>query len=418
MTITGPYSKVVTSNAIRHERRTWYRQTPPYRKRLNFEYSLCVLTDWYNQTAKDSNNPGNQSYNPLDNSPAYNLALNQAYDKFKAKVASWAEIAPDGSKETHGGFAQIASSLGEGRQAVDMMQKRLMQMARFVTALRKGDVSSAGKALGVGFKRAQSNAYRSRQWQEYWRRARNSRNETKGMKPVSDTFTEAFESFGGSANYRTKWPRKPKPGTREFGEWFADTFLEFHFGWAPLVKDIGDGIEVLQSTFPPYTVRARGASAMTQGKPKQYVNDPLNGRVTWWRSRVQIIANVVITNPQLWRANQLGFVNPISWLWEWTPFSFVVDWFTNVGSFLSQYTDFLGLDIQEPAVTHSLEHRETVDFWSYYAQGVWSVKQWYCMRRTPGLLKPALAIKSFRGFSVTRGVTAISLILQQFKGIK
>jgi len=400
MTTTGPFYRVVTSNAVRYASRRWYRQSPPFRKPLPFEYRLCVLEYWYNQSIKDSNNPGNQSYDPLAVSPTYQLALNQAYDSFKSKVADKAEI---------------ASSLGEGRQAVDMMTKRLVQMAKFVTALRSGNVAKAATALGVSFQKAPTNLARKRKFEEAWRSARNARNEPK--KPIVGSFSEAFDSFGGSANYRRKWPRKPKPASRQFAEWVSDTFLEFHFGWAPLVKDIGDGVNVLQSTFPPYTVLARGASATTTGHPCSYLGDP-DGRILWWRSRVQIKAHVVITNPNLWLANQLGFVNPVSWLWEWTPFSFVADWFSNVGAFLSQCTDFVGLTLTDSFTTHCLEHRETVDYWGYYLHGTTTVKGWYCMQRATGISKPALQLKPFRGFSLTRGVTAASLIVQQLKGVK
>lgn len=298
MAITGPFTRTSVSNAVLNVYQRWYRQTPPYRERLDYEMRRCALVSWYSQTYKDSNNPGNQSYNPLDSSPAYQPALNKAYERFKSKVADKAEI---------------ASSLGEGRQAVDMMSKRLVQMTSFVRALRKGDISSASKALGMARPKRMklSNAYKESHFQEARRVQRNLRNEAK---PASKLYNEAFDGFNGSPAYRAKWPKKPNTSAREFGEWVSDTFLEFHFGWVPLVNDIASGIEVLQSTFPPYTVRATAVSAATQGLAKQYMNDPVNGRVTWWRSRVQLIANISITNPNLWLANQLGFVNPVSWL--------------------------------------------------------------------------------------------------------
>jgi hypothetical protein len=40
------------------------------------------------------------------------------------------------------------------------------------------------------------------------------------------------------------------------------------------------------------------------------------------------------------------------------------------------------------------------------------------MQRATGISKPALQLKPFRGFSLTRGVTAASLIVQQLKGVK
>jgi hypothetical protein len=405
MTITGPFSETTINNPVQYKYRLWYRQTPPYRLRLNYEGRRRYLVRWYNDTYKNSHAPGNQSYNPLDAAPTYQPALNMAYEKLKAQATD---------------AAQWAASMGEMRQTMGMMTKRIMQVTNFVKHLRSGNVAAAAKDLGVTWgskpkRPTASNKKRTDQWNEARRSQRNSQNE---RKPVSDTFNEAYEGFSGSAGYRKRWPKKPDKNARDFGEWIADTFLEFHFGWIPLVKDIATGLEALTSTFPTYTLRARGSSAMTTGKPKQFQNDPNNGDVYWWRSHVQLICNVEITNPNLWLATQLGVTNPVSVLWELVPFSFVVDWFSNVGSVLGQCTDLLGLDIQNPATTHKVEHTQTNDFWSSFARGEGFVMGHEYVRRSTGLSKPALQLKPFKGFSVSRGVTAIALLLQQLKGVK
>lgn len=404
MAITGPFSRTVTSTATSWQARTWYRQTPPYQQRLNYEVKRCELASWFNETVKSSNNPANQSYNPLDGSPAYQPALQIAYERLKSACQDKAEV---------------AVSLGERRQAVDMMSKRLVQMGKFVKSLRKGDVEGAMKVLGVNRTRKKrvSNARKEDQFQEARRTARN---ESYEKRPASEVYNEAFDGFNGSPRYHNRWPKKPKTTARDFGEWFSDTFLEFHFGWEPLVKDIWTGIEALQRPYLPIIVRGRGAAARWQGSPKQFQGDTLNGVETWWRSKVQLIANLTITSDNLWLANTLGLVNPVTWLWEWTPFSFIVDWFSNVGSFLSQCTDFLGASLGFPATTHTLDHSYKKTEWSAFTGGLvtFYVKKWKCMRRSTGLSKPDLQLKPFQGFSLTRGLTAMSLVLQTLKGVK
>lgn len=394
MAIYGPFARTVISTVVAHKTINWYRQTPPYLERLTYEmvsrYKLSGTVD-----VRSAN------ITPLNQSPAYQPALNMAYEQFKSKVHEKAEL---------------AVSLAERKQAVDMVAKRLGQLTSFVRNLRKGDLSGALKALGYkppkqGPKKL-SNQRKQQQWEKWRRRAR------KSPKPVSDTYNEAFDGFAYPSQRAIRRFRKEHSKTiRNRGEVASDIFLEFHFGWAPLVKDIGTAIDVLQKPFNAVASQGRGRAKRSSGsKPAPWTFDVTS---TWeWESRVQLQADIRVTNPNLYLANQLGLVNPLSVAWELVPFSFVLGWFSNVSSFLAQATEFLGLELLRSSTTHLVQ---VTDAQWYGDRGfvpqIYSTK-WICMRRSSGISKPALQLKPFKGFSLTRGLTAASLLLQQLKNVK
>jgi len=110
------------------------------------------------------------------------------------------------------------------------------------------------------------------------------------------------------------------------------------------------------------------------------------------------------------KASQLGFVNPVSVAWQLVPFSFVVDWFVNVGQFIGSYTDFVGVEQSNPCVTRyqvadcivSANNRPYV----YEGLSIY-------VRRTLGIPSPSLKVRPWNGVSPVRAATAIALLIQQ-----
>jgi hypothetical protein len=196
----------------------------------------------------------------------------------------------------------------------------------------------------------------------------------------------------------------------------SSVWLEYHFGWAPLVQDIDSAVKVLASNPPPLKVRASGryTEVIDYGNrnPYQHLYQGL------YRCRVLIGADCYVSNPNLALATQLGLVNPASVAWELIPFSFVVDWFTNVGSFLDSWTDLLGYKLNYPFTTTT---RTVEDLLHTYTQPsvVSTAKQNACsVTRDLGIPPVRLAVPPFKGFSPARGATAIALLLQQFLSLK
>lgn len=134
---------------------------------------------------------------------------------------------------------------------------------------------------------------------------------------------------------------------------FSDAWLELRYGWRPLMYDI-------QAAEEAYLSLQRGkekllrASASSSEDDETYVVKPES---TVWNygdsldlAGAHIIHNVVQTKTSLKvRAgvghkrsfqNQTAFIDPVTTAWELVPFSFVADWFINIGDNLTAFSPF------------------------------------------------------------------------------
>lgn len=288
----------------------------------------------------------------LSPSTLFPSAYNKAYGNFKSQAVP--------------NSASLGVSLAQRKQALNMIEKRALQLAKFANHLRKGQLSKAASAIGL---------------------------------------------------------TKPPPGWRKKGRSFADKFLEVKFGWLPLVGDIGSAVGVLQSGVPPARIKASATgnaawryNTSTSSNPIYYTSG--NDTCTW-----KIGATVKVDNPNLWLANQLGFVNPALVFVDGVPFSFVVGWFVNIEQFLSSFTDFWGIGITDPYIT--CYYRRTAneievqrDWPKPGAMTPYNLTDYSYVKlsRTPGSIPgPSLRIKDPWILSPARGLTAVSLLLQRLK---
>jgi len=190
-------------------------------------------------------------------------------------------------------------------------------------------------------------------------------------------------------------------------------WLEFHFGWEPLVKDIHSAIEILQADVSPVDVKGTGST---------YFETHKSAPDKQWNShaRIKIMAKyqaqISVTNPNLHKASQLGLINPAAVAWELIPFSFLVDWFIPVGQFLNSWTGFAGLKLDNAFTTVYLVN-DSVEWLNYPGRPDLTSHvdaQAAGMLRSLGITTPLPVMKQFKGFSVTRGATAIALLLTVF----
>lgn len=204
----------------------------------------------------------------------------------------------------------------------------------------------------------------------------------------------------------------------------ADLWLEWWFGWLPLFKDLHEATDALQRDIP---LRRTIVGKASSGKLVR--NDTVIGpyyrtiESLTVRLREKIQARVEVSNPNLYKATQLGLTNPATVLWEIVPFSFVVDWVIPVGKFLEGWTDFLGLTIMEPHTTitrHWTSSYQLVSTWppgTYDPQPAELGEAWR-FERDLHILGPVLSLRPYKGITMTRAATAISLLVQQLNNLK
>jgi hypothetical protein len=191
---------------------------------------------------------------------------------------------------------------------------------------------------------------------------------------------------------------------------FANNWLAFHFGWEPLVQDIGAGIKTLSKPYPPRRIFGKGSGT--------YFSRNKSAGSFWtyteldYRSFVKTGATVTVNSPNLFIAQQLGFVNPLSVAWELVPFSFVVDWFVNVGQVLGQMSEFAGLTLSETYLTR-FQVAKTYEA-TYYGQ--YQFKEGFHVQRSLNIATAGLKVRPWKGVSTVRGATAISLLVQLMGG--
>jgi len=269
-----------------------------------------------------------------------------------------------------GDTSQWANNLLEARQGIGMIETRALQLAKAARQLRRLDFGGVAKTLvGLGG------------------------NVRKGFKPKAKAF--------------------------------GDQWLEYHFGWEPAVQDIHNACQTMSKA--DFGERRLGSShSMRDVLPVQRVDggsvaNPYVSVMSQTNSfQVKMGCSVRISNPNAYLANQFGLINPFSIAWEAVPFSFVADWFGNVGQCLSACTDQVGLELLHAYTTSSTE--TTVGYFASYSHpnpniggsGNYRAKS-FKVQRFPGIAAPTLRLKPFKGFSLTRGVTAISLLLQQLR---
>lgn len=130
---------------------------------------------------------------------------------------------------------------------------------------------------------------------------------------------------------------------------FSQNWLRYHFGWEPLIKDIHAATDSFCYNFDPKQIKGRGQYLTKElGQSGDINSTSFYHRVTNRRTACLMRSEVRVTNPNLFLAKQLGLINPASIAWEAVPFSFVVDWFANVGQVLSAITDLYGVTLVNP----------------------------------------------------------------------
>lgn len=152
-------------------------------------------------------------------------------------------------------------------------------------------------------------------------------------------------SLPESSDIRKAWESvyKTPPSKRLANHW-----LEYNFGWKPLLSDVKEAAETLASHVLEENYKEDATASATikrtvEWKPPANSLDPtvrFDYKATY-RYKIKYRLD------QYWRAAmaQTGIDNPALVAWELLPYSFVIDWFLPVGDYLKRLTAFSGFDL-------------------------------------------------------------------------
>ena len=151
----------------------------------------------------------------------------------------------------------------------------------------------------------------------------------------------------------------------------AALWLEFRYGWIPLINDIKDSIAVFSDliTKSPSVTSLTATSTRNEEFLRDLFTDNIAGNTkptgqSMTRKRTKTRYGLVykVSDPYLHAAAQLGFTSPVALGWELIPFSFVVDWFLPIGQTLQLLHAFEGLNFYSGYLTQFTKTITTVSY--------------------------------------------------------
>lgn len=171
------------------------------------------------------------------------------------------------------------------------------------------------------------------------------RNPAKGLRDLADNWGATARRIRGSR----VWPlafRKKK-----VAEALADSWLEVQFGWRPLLNDIADASSALHRYKVGQVARTRRITVKgeTEGTSLPFVGSSAANLLTVFYENLSSDHTTVVyrgamrveaRNPQTMDPDLLGF-NLGNWIptaWELVPYSFLIDYFTNVGDVINGWS--------------------------------------------------------------------------------
>lgn len=203
----------------------------------------------------------------------------------------------------------------------------------------------------------------------------------------------------------------------------SGAWLSIQYGWKPLLSDTYEAMKAIEAKCAKrFTVFRASKTEKFSGEgayePNLYSVPYVN---------VVTVKMKVTLFEQPSMARTLGLINPLSLLWEKLPWSFVLDWFVPIGSYLDSLSFFSGLDAKCCTTTYSkisMRYYNPLGYIPISAQSRWVGGSYDCQRvsmsRSVGSItipRPNVA-QLEKAFSLGHIKNAAALIHQSISGFK
>lgn len=155
------------------------------------------------------------------------------------------------------------------------------------------------------------------------------------------------------------------PGRKNRFGGIPNRWLEYQYGWRPLMGDIHGTYQVFQELMRPDPPLLLHAKSVKSKRSSGSSHDDTYDIVWQFNERHICRVDAFIEQSRLRTASQLGLIDPLSIGWELVPFSFLLDWFMPVGNVLSAISASAGLQFKSGSVTFSGEGYSTCSRYGY-----------------------------------------------------
>jgi len=171
-------------------------------------------------------------------------------------------------------------------------------------------------------------------------------------------FRDLFRHLSKAAHV-SRHPSRSFPGKmKRFRGTAQNWWLEYWYSFMPLVYDVDglvrqleDGLREKAQRFSvsrTVTVKSALQNPLLSDATRSYFDHALDGEST---ESVKVKLWGEVQSSRLASLNQLGFLNPLTVIWELVPFSFVVDWVIPIGNFLDSITATSGVTFVDGHMT-------------------------------------------------------------------
>jgi hypothetical protein len=250
--------------------------------------------------------------------------------------------------------AQGWVTAAESQKTIDMVADRARKLAKVVQAAKSGDT----RTLDTMFPGKRTKRYPKRIviWDD------------KG-NPVT----------GKSGNTRAKYSHPPLRETPSKMDDASKMWLEYRYGWTPLIHDIVDGMKALYADdLRKELIHRERITARGTAHQAGTVTSNSTSTINWafgtlsattvaehdFTVRAYILYRPVM-DTLLRRLNDFGAFDVPRAIWELVPWSFVIDWFIPIGDWLGALTPKVGVEVLASGyeTTYKMKVVRTITNW-------------------------------------------------------
>jgi hypothetical protein len=132
--------------------------------------------------------------------------------------------------------------------------------------------------------------------------------------------------FATAARQLGARPKQSKLKSKDIsGRW-----LELQYGWIPLVDDCFEAAKAAEAI----SNGPRSSTVYASAKDVRILGPSVVGPIQWSERHFRRTSYTYEMYEEMTAARQLGLLDPATVLWEILPYSFVVDWFVPIGTYL------------------------------------------------------------------------------------